>query len=193
MSYRAIDDSELLEGIRRNEESAFRLFVQRYEHDIATIIIGMLGNTPEADDIGQETFIRFFQSVDRFRGDSSIKTYLTRIAMNLALNEIKRRQRFKSRFLFFDGEEADLPFISDDDPMTIENRERDRQVQKAINALKPEYKAVVILRMIQGYDTRETSEILNIPIGTVLSRFSRAMSKLKTLLKPYYETDECKS
>ena len=61
-------------------------------------MIGMLGHCTEAEDIGQETFIRFYKSLNRFRGESSISTYLTRIAINLSLNEIKRRQRHRKYF-----------------------------------------------------------------------------------------------
>ncbi len=190
MSGKAVDDLELLNGVRNNDQKSFRMFIERYEHDVAATVIGMLGNTPEADDIGQETFVRFFESVQNFRGDSSVKTYLTRIAINLSLNELKRRQRFKNRFSFFkDGQYEDQPDLNES-KSPLEEKELKEQVHSAIKSLKPEYRAVVILRMIQGYDTNETSEILDIPVGTVLSRLSRALDKLKIILKPFYETDE---
>jgi len=65
---------------------------------VAATVIGMLGHCPEAEDIGQETFIRFYKSLDKFRGDASVGTYLTRIAINLSLNEIKRRRRQRKFF-----------------------------------------------------------------------------------------------
>jgi RNA polymerase sigma-70 factor (ECF subfamily) len=190
MSGKSVDDLELLNGVRNNDQKSFRMFIERYEHDVAATVIGMLGNTPEADDIGQETFVRFFESVQNFRGDSSVKTYITRIAINLSLNELKRRQRFKNRFSFFkDGQYEEQPDLNES-KSPLEEKELKEQVHSAIKSLKPEYRAVVILRMIQGYDTNETSEILDIPVGTVLSRLSRALDKLKIILKPFYETDQ---
>lgn len=190
MSGKSVDDLELLNGVRNNEQKSFRMFIRRYEQDVAATVIGMLGNTPEADDIGQETFIRFFESVQNFRGDSSVKTYLTRIAINLSLNELKRRQRFKNRFSFFKDGQYENQLDPNESKAPLEEKELKELVHSAIKSLKPEYRAVVLLRMIQGYDTKETSEILKIPVGTVLSRLSRALDKLKIILKPYYETDE---
>lgn len=190
MSDKSVNDPELLIGIRNNDQKSFRKFIERYENDVAATVVGMLGNTPEADDIGQETFVRFFESVQNFRGDSSVKTYLIRIAINLSLNELKRRQRYKNRFSFFkDGQYDDQPDLTYSQT-PVEDKELKEQVHSAIQSLKPEYRAVVILRMIQGYDTNETSEILGIPVGTVLSRLSRALDKLKIILKPYYETNK---
>ena len=65
--------------------------MRRYERPIAATITGMLGRCDEVDEIGQQVFIRFYEALPKFRGDSSVKTYLTRIAINLSLNELKRR------------------------------------------------------------------------------------------------------
>ena len=91
-------DEELLRVSREGNVAAFGELVRRYESKVAATVIGMLGKCDEADDIGQETFIRFYHALKSFRGDSSIGTYITRIAMNLSLNEIRRRER--RRFLF---------------------------------------------------------------------------------------------
>ncbi len=80
------------------DEEAFRCLVERYEGAVAATVIGMLGPGGEVDDVGQEVFVRFYRALDRFRGDSSLKTYLTRIAINLSLNELKRRRRWLDRF-----------------------------------------------------------------------------------------------
>lgn len=151
----------------------------------------MLGNGDVADDVGQEVFIRFYNNINQFKGKSSIGTYLTRIAINLSLNELKRQQIKKSRFLFWgannDDENDKLNEIADPTIFT-QKAEYTDIIKKALQKLEPKLKTVIVLRFIEGYDTRETSEILEIPQGTVLSRLSRGMQKLKEiLLKEGYE------
>src|SRR4029078_7253700 len=102
-------DDELLIRARKGDERAFAALVERYEGAVAATAIGMLGPGGDADDVGQETFIRFHRSLDRFRGESSLKTYLVHIAMNLSLNALKRRRRSLLRFVSSDDHEADLP------------------------------------------------------------------------------------
>jgi len=177
-------DEELLDGARRGDDSAFRLLVERYEGRVAATVIGMLGNGEEAEDAGQETFIRFYRSLDRFRGESSLGTYLTRIAINQALDAIKRQQRWTKRFVSRDEEEVLSAEPVHDVGEEISARERAELVRGAIRTLKPDHRAVVVLRMIEGYSTRETAQILGLPVGTVTSRLSRALDKLETVLGP---------
>jgi RNA polymerase sigma-70 factor (ECF subfamily) len=177
-------DEELLEGARRGDDSAFRQLVERYEGQVAATVIGMLGTGEEAEDAGQETFIRFYRSLDRFRGDSSIATYLTRIAINQSLDAIKRRQRWTKRFVSRDEEEVMLTELVHDATEEIGARERAELVRGAIQTLKADHRSVVVLRMIEGYSTRETAEILGLPVGTVTSRLSRALDKLEAVLDP---------
>lgn len=140
----------------------------------------MLGHCTEAEDVGQETFIRFYKSLDKFRGDASIGTYLTRIAINLSINEIKRRQH--RRKFFFSNPHSKIENVPD----TNEKKEITEIVRLGIQKLKPKLRTVIVLRLINGYSTRETAQILNLPPGTVLSRLSRAQIKLKDILKPIY-------
>ena len=146
----------------------------------------MLGYCTEAEDIGQETFIRFYQSLDRFRGDASIGTYLVRIAINLSLNEIKRRQR--RRKLFFSKSDDTIENIPDkDNPMN--QRDNKKIVQMGLGRLEPKLRSVIVLRLMDGYSTKETANILNLPLGTVLSRLARAQMKLKEILTPLYRRE----
>ncbi len=146
-------------------------------------MIGMLGYCPETEDIGQETFIRFYQSLDKFRGEASIGTYLIRIAINLSLNEIKRRQR--RRKLFFSNSEEKIEKIPNKDN-DQKNKEMKEIVQMGLQKLEPKLRSVIVLRLIDGYSTKETAKILNLPLGTVLSRLARAQMKLKEILTPLY-------
>ncbi len=170
-------DTQLIQSTLEGNTHAFGLLVKRYENKVAGVVIGMLGPGPEAEDVGQETFIRFYKSLKRFRGDSGVGTYLTRIAINLSLNEIKRRT--KRRGLF--EREENLTFESRTQN-GYEQLELRQALQQAFQQLEPHHRSVVLLRLVQGYSTKETSKILDIPLGTVLSRLSRAQEKLKELL-----------
>ncbi|MBU1637899.1 RNA polymerase sigma factor [bacterium] len=179
-------DQKLIEAARVGDHSAFRILVERYESIIAATAIGMLGQGADAEDVGQETFIRFFNSLDHFRGDAELKTYLTRIAINLSLDALRKRKR--NRFWFWSDEQDEnrLPVeLSIDTSNDIDVTERKEWVRRAISTLDEKHRAVVVLRMIQGYSTKETADILNIPVGTVLSRLSRAQDKLRLLLNPF--------
>ena len=92
-------DAELLARARAGDDRAFAALVERYEGAVAATAIGMLGAGEDADDVGPETFIRFHRALDRFRGESSLKTYLVHIAMNLSLNALRRRRRSILRFV----------------------------------------------------------------------------------------------
>jgi RNA polymerase sigma-70 factor (ECF subfamily) len=182
-----IPDGDLLERARKGDHAAFRALVDRYEHVVAATVIGMLGSGAEAEDVGQETFIRFYAALNRFRGEASLKTYLTRIAINQSLNAIKRRKRFLSRHV--EGELMDtIELDSGAGPADrAESREVREVVGNAIERLAPKQRAVVTLRLIDGYSTRETAEILGVPEGTVLSRLSRALKILQPQLQPLVE------
>ena len=99
-------DRALIDQARAGDEAALRVLIERYEPQVAATVVGMLGPGDEADDVGQETFVRFYQSLDKFRGDAALGTYLTRIAINLSLNALERRKRQRWRFWSRDDEQA---------------------------------------------------------------------------------------
>jgi len=178
-----LTEQEMLAATRQGDHEAFKELIKRYESRVAATVIGMLGQCAEAEDVGQETFVRFYKGLKRFRGESSLATYLTRIAINLSLNELKRRRRRSSLFLQKSMDEiGDIP----DARASVDGHEDREIVQQALQKLHKKFRAVVVLRLIDGYSTEETAQILDLPIGTVLSRLSRAQKKLKELLKPVY-------
>ncbi|NNC65666.1 MAG: RNA polymerase sigma factor [Gammaproteobacteria bacterium] len=180
----AMSDERLIERSRNGDSQAFQLLVEKYEGMVAATVIGMLGRGPDAEDVGQETFIRFYGALDRFRGDSAVGTYLTRIAINQSLKAIKKRKGFLGRFASSDAEEIDLPDESVDVDRRYEARETHQLVQDALQRLGPDHRAVVVLRMLQEYSTQETARMLGLPAGTVMSRLSRALEKMQKLLAP---------
>ena len=181
-----ITDIELIESIRNGNQYAFTEVVNRYKSTINRTISGMIGGCDEVDDIGQEVFIRFYKSINKFRGESSLGTYLTRIAINLSLNEIKRR-KLKS-LLSIDSLLSSGGDIADES--TGNNNDNKEIINIALQKLSAKYRSVLVLRLIDSYSTEETAKILNLPAGTVLSRLARAQIKLKEYLEPYFQNYE---
>ena len=180
-------DQVLIDRARAGDEGSFRDLVERYESRVAATAVGMLGPGDEAEDVGQETFIRLYRSLDRFRGESSLGTYLTRIAINLSLTALKKRKRRISRFISRDEIERDVPEASWDPRGELERKDDVRRVREAVTRLAPNHRTVVVLRMIDGYSTRETADILGIPTGTVMSRLARAMERLEKEMKESHD------
>jgi RNA polymerase sigma-70 factor, ECF subfamily len=170
-------DKELIQRTVSGDLRAFTELVRKYEKPVAATVISMLGYCSEADDVGQEVFISFYKNIEKFRYESGVKTYLIRIAINLSLNELKRRKRLNFRFTDYKNVSNE---VANDTQNISDNQE---VIQLAINKLDKKMKAVVILRLIEGYSTKETAEILEIPEGTVLSRLARAQEILREFLK----------
>lgn len=172
-------DEDLVKAAKNGDMRAFGVIVERNESKVAGVVKSMLGDTPEAMDVGQEAFIRFYNALENFKGQSSLSTYLLRIAINLSLNELSRRKKHNS---LFRPEEAGLHVSTEHTHSDL-----NEAVLREVDRLDADFKAVVTLRMIEGYSTEETADILKIPIGTALSRLSRAQKKLKTMLSKHVD------
>jgi len=178
----SLDDEHLVVLTLEGNSQAFGEIIRRYEGMVARTVKGMVGNIQQAEDVGQETFIRLYKALAEFRGEARLGTYIQRIAINLSLNEIKKKGRARS--LFFQSDADDEPTRFDPPSGDYESSAEAKEVVDiALMRLNPEFRAVVTLRMLQGYSTVETAEILNLPIGTVLSRLSRARDHLKGILE----------
>lgn len=179
-----ISDLELINKVIAGEKWAFGEIVKKYKSKVAATVINMLGNTQEAEDVGQEVFIRFYKSIENFRGEAQLGTYLVRIAINLSLNEIKKRKR--QRLLSFESWSKSAAETMEEENKT-NKLEQSEIIRRAMNKLNPKHRSVIVLRLVDGYSTEETAKILNLPVGTVLSRLSRGQQKLKELLAPLIE------
>ncbi len=166
-------DEVLIGKSNAGDTAAFKMLVIRHEGKVAGVIKSMLGDVSEAEDVGQEVFIRFYDALGKFRGESQVSTYLVRIAINLSLNELKRRKRAASRYTSIEAAAGK----GSENMMDLKE-----QLNYEFGRLDPEFQAVASLRLIDGYSTVETAEILEIPLGTVLSRLARAQQKLRMAL-----------
>ena len=179
------DDAALVARARSGDDDAFRRLVERHQAAVARTVIGMLGPGDDADDAGQETFVRFHQSLSSFRGESSVRTWLVRIAMSTALNALRTQRRRTLRFI---RDDAAIDSAVDPTPFeTLSDTAQAERIREALDALSPEHRAVVVLRLLDERSTKETAEILQIPDGTVLSRLSRAIRQLRVTLGPVWD------
>jgi RNA polymerase sigma-70 factor, ECF subfamily len=178
--YVVAEEKELINASLSGDKRAFGEIVTRYQRMVARTVKGMLGDSVFAEDIGQEVFIKLYNSLQEFRGESKLSTYIQKIAVNLTLNEIKRRKRFFSMFSQKGNNEMFEFEVADSD--TEERKEASEIVNKALLAMDPKFRIILTMRMLQGYSTKETAEILDLPLGTVLSRLSRAQEQLRNIL-----------
>jgi len=176
-------DKELIALCRKGDQLAIRKLVEKHQRQVRATVVGMLGETAEAEDVAQEVFIRFFNALSNFKGDAKPSTYLTRIAVNLSLNEIKRQQR-KNRWLVFFQKEEKINQI-EDKTANPDRQDTKELVHRALQLLEPEFRSVIVLRMLDGYSVKETAEILKLPNGTVASRLARGQNKLKIILNKF--------
>ena len=183
------NDGQLVERARQGDREAFRGLVERYQRKVAALAIGMLRSREDALDIVQDTFTKAYQSLDRFKGDSSFYTWIYRIAVNLCIDHQRRESRYVKMGTDMDDAGDDLVPPSPEDLERDEPFERARSaqigvaLQEAVEELTPEHRAVILLREVDGLSYEEISHVLDCPKGTVMSRLHYARRHLQTRLK----------
>lgn len=188
------DDLTLVEACRAGQTEAFGILVRRYQDRLYSTIVRLVGGPEDAQDVLQDAFVRAFEKLDQFHGESSFYTWVYRIAVNLALSghrKRKQRRRLRSSDV---GKAAlgDEPVddSSETDPSSaIERVEREAIIEAALAALGPEHRAVVVLKDFDGRRYEEISALLGIPIGTVRSRLHRARCELRQRLRSLVDVD----
>ncbi len=179
------DDLGLVSACRAGELEAFGALVHRYQDRLYPTLFRLTGCAEDARDLLQDTFLRAFEKLDRFHGDSSFYTWIYRIAVNLTLSDRRRRKASHRRCAPLDvpgGEPAD-DSPNSDPSRPIEQAERDVLIQKALDTLQGDHRAVVVLKDLEGMSYEEIAEVLHIPVGTVRSRLHRARNELRERLR----------
>src|SRR5215813_8038261 len=190
---RPTPDEQFLERLRRGEAAAYETLVADHSGDVYALLFRLTSDNEEARDLTQETFLRAFQSISRFRGDASLKTWIYRIAINQARNRWRwwrRRKRDVTVSLDATDDHRDRPLAStlpSDDALNPEQetlaREREAQLRGALQSLGSSYREAVVLRDVEGFSYEEIAETLQISIGTVKSRISRGRLELRRQLE----------
>lgn len=185
------DERDLIRQCQKGDVQAFRQLVERYEDRIYGLACSILGDSEVAKDAAQEAFIRVYRALGKFEGRSSFYTYLYRITTNVCLTFAQREQRRPDRVSIEGMQEAsDMTldrFLGTDEPQNdIERIGLREEIQKVLDYLSPEHRAVVVLKDIEGFSQEEIADVLDVSVGTVKSRLSRARARLRDLLLPLY-------
>jgi len=177
-------DAELVRRARNRDEAAIRAVMQSNNRRLYRLARGILRNDSEAEDVVQATYVRAFTHLESFRGDSSLATWLARIAMNEALGRL-RRQRPGVEWTslppgVLEAQVIQFPLSAKSDPeKTMAQREIQQVVEHAIDDLPEAFRIVFITRVIEGMNVEETAEILGLKPGTVKTRLHRARAMLR--------------
>ena len=199
-------DVEMLRRAQAGDRSAYGQIVVLYQDRLYNAVLRLVGDRDEAAELTQETFTRGLMKLDTFRGDASPYTWLFRIAVNLGISQIRKVQR--NRVFSLDrpgsrmsgngragggGDEDQASSLldrvsqdgSDAPPQRLERRERDQMVLAALGRLDAEYRAVLVMRDIEGFDYQQMADVLGLPLGTLKSRLFRARLALRDELRTY--------
>src|SRR5665811_2087640 len=179
------DDAELVRRALARDDIAFRIIMERHNRRLYRIARGILRNDSEAEDVVQETYVRAFTHLDGFRGDSSLATWLARIAMNEALGRLRRTRPNVDLDTLAPGVleaqiiQFPLSGVSEDPEKTMAQREIQRVVEHAIDELPEAFRIVFVTRVLEGMNVEETAEILRLKPETVKTRLHRARAMLR--------------
>jgi RNA polymerase sigma-70 factor (ECF subfamily) len=192
----------LLRRACNGDRGAFGQLVVLYQDRLFNAVLRLVGDRDEAAELTQEAFTRGLESLDAFRGESGPYTWLFRIAINLSISRLRKLQRHRVFSLDrpsngqtsqgsarYDDQAAGLldrsrP-VPQEPPAAMEQRERAEQVLAAMGRIDPEYRAVLIMRDIEGFDYQQMANVLSLPLGTLKSRLFRARTALRDELKAY--------
>jgi RNA polymerase sigma-70 factor (ECF subfamily) len=182
-----MNDRELMASVRKGDTQALGSLVERYRDRIVRFLHNFTGDYELASDLAQESFVRVYTHAGKYREDAAFSTWLYRIGINMAIDELRRRNRFRwVPFLKSDDrgrERESLAIPAADHPeQSLLTEERKRLTRKAVNALPRRYRAAVVLRDIEELSYEETARVLNCPLGTVKSRVKRGRMLLKSRL-----------
>lgn len=191
MNSPAVDDKELAAQAAVGRESAYRELLSRYERPVFSLVYRMVRDRGLAEDLAQEVFIRAFNAIDKYNPAYKFSSWIFKIANNLTIDHLRRKKldtisihgspdattaEAEARTQVVLESPGELP-----DQYT-ENRELGSLIEAAIGQLRPEYRAVTLLRHVEGHSYNEIAEIMELPLGTVKTYIHRARLELKEAL-----------
>src|SRR5687767_1080229 len=191
---------DLLRRAQRGQREAYGQLVLLYQDRLYNAVLRLIGDREEARELTQEAFTRGLMKLDSFRGDASPYTWLFRIAVNLAISQLRKVQRHRTFSLSAPGRNGSgrsgndqagglaerLASNSTASPhRDLEQREQNEQVLAALGRLDAEYRAVLVMRDVEGFDYQQMADVLGMPLGTLKSRLFRARLALRDELRPY--------
>ena len=185
-------DAELIESFKKGERQSFNRLVLKYQQSILNLCVRYLGNYQDGEDAAQETFVKVYRNIHKFKGESLFSTWIYRIAVNHCRNyKMSFWTKLKQKAVNINGKKGTEGCKREikDPEMTpleeLENKRLGKQVIEELNTLNKQHRELVVLRDLQGLSYNEIIEVCGIPMGTVKSKLARARAALKERLKSY--------
>lgn len=179
-------DEELVEKVKKGDADVYEKIIQKYQSKVFGLIYNMTKNQNEIEDLAQEVFIKIYKNLGKFKGDSSLYTWIYKITVNLCLDEMKKRKNviyLDEKIEVDDGEvNGELPSEDKSQEELYEEKELQEKLHNCINKLPEKQRVMIVLRDIKGFSYEEISKITDVKLGTVKSQINRARLKLKELL-----------
>ena len=180
-------EAAVIQAVLDGDVNAYEALVKEYEKNVYNLALRMTGNSEDAADMAQEAFIKAYNSLTAFRGDSKFSVWLYRIVSNVCLDFLRSRSRKQTVSLSTendDGEEVELDIADEThSPEQLLDRSLTRDaVRRGLAALPPDHREILLLREIQGLSYEEIADVLGLEAGTVKSRKFRARKKLCSFL-----------
>jgi len=189
----AFDETALVTQARQGDSEAFNGLAERYQRNIFRLAQNITQNREDAEDVLQETFLKAYEHLPEFHGDSKFYTWIVRIAVNEALMKLRKRKWDKTVWLdepINTGEDSVAREIAvwEDNPEQRYSKEELHDIlDKAVNGLAPPYRTVFVLRDVEGLSTEETAEALELSVPAVKSRLLRARLQLRDKLTAFFK------
>jgi len=187
-------DHALVKRVQAGDSAAFDLLVRKYQHRIAALIGRYISDWSECQDVAQDTFIRAYRAIGNFRGDAQFYTWLHRIAVNTAKNQLvaHKRRPPNDDIEISDAEQFDsgIRLRDTDTPeRELARQQMEQTVMRAVEALPEDLRVAITLREMDGLSYEEIAARMDCPIGTVRSRIFRAREAIDTELKPLMDVE----
>lgn len=189
----AAQDECLVEGLRAGDEAAYETLLERFQQPVYSLVQRLIEDQSEASDVTQEVFLKVFRNVNSFRSQSSLKTWIYRIAVNEAHNRRRWFGRHRKSEVGLEAEQngkAWLDHLRDAGRSPYElvlNQERRLAIERALETLNPVFRAAVVLRDQEELSYEEIADVLEISLGTVKSRILRGREALRKALMEEFE------
>jgi RNA polymerase sigma-70 factor (ECF subfamily) len=183
------EEDALVSALGQGAEDAYEILIQRYQQPVYSLVCRLMNDPSDAPDIVQEVFLKVFRSIGAFRGNSSLKTWIYRIAVNEAYNHRRwfcRHQRREVATITDEGAMNHADSVTDPGRSPFEqaaDHETRALVEQALEKLNPKFRAAVVLRDIEDLSYEDIATVLNVSLGTVKSRIMRGREALRKILE----------
>ena len=190
-----LNEWNLIERLKKGDEAAFKEIVESSQGLVYNTALGIVQNPEDAEDVTQEVFVQLYESIKSFKGESKLSTWLYRITVSKAMDHLRKKKR-KKRFAYVQSLFGTNEELVHDPPdfvhpgVTLDNKEKAKELFKAIDQLPAKQKIAFTLNRIEGLSYQEISEIMKLTVASVESLLHRARKNLRKNLETYYLQNE---